>query len=270
MGVIVNTIKPFLKWAGGKRWLVDRNDFHLPHYTARYIEPFVGGGAMFFSTLPQSAILSDMNTRLIETYQAIQERVDLVVESLVEHQKLHSKEYYYSIRSQKFANRTDRAAQFLYLNRTCWNGLYRENLRGEFNVPIGTKTKVIDDDEDLMAVSEALKNATLLASDFESTLDLAGPGDLVFADPPYTTAHNFNGFVKYNEKVFAWADQIRLRDAAIRARDRGAKVLITNAHHPSIFELYDGFGTIEEVTRRSVISGKAAGRIQTSECLIWM
>lgn len=266
----MTTIRPFLKWAGGKRWLVERQGFNLPEYTGRYIEPFVGGGAMFFSTLPRRAILTDMNARLIETYIAIRDEVEEVLSNLVAHQERHSSEYYYSMRALKLHSRAERAAQFLYLNRTCWNGLYRENLRGEFNVPIGTKSKIIDPDEDLVAVSHALQGIEIAASDFEHTVDRAGLGDLVFADPPYTTAHNFNGFVKYNEKVFSWADQIRLRDAVVRAKRRGATILVSNAHHPSIFELYEGFGRLEEFTRQSVISGKVSSRSRTSEYLIWL
>jgi DNA adenine methylase len=161
-----------------------------------------------------------------------------------------------------------RAAQFLYLNRTCWNGLYRENLRGEFNVPIGTKSSVYDEDENFELLSETLGGAQILCQDFETTIALATAGDLVFIDPPYTTAHNLNGFVKYNQKIFSWADQHRLSVAACEAKDRGATVLITNAHHSSIEELYKGAKEISVLDRPSVISGRASGRKSTAELLI--
>jgi len=261
-------VKPFLKWAGGKRWLTDCPSFELPDFQGTYFEPFLGGGAVFFNARPHTAVLSDLNPRLIETYEAVRDHADALCALLEEHHRNHSKPYYYQVRSLKLATPVQRAAQFLYLNRTCWNGLYRENLRGEFNVPIGTKSKVFDPDEDLHAISDRLKGAKLLVSDFEATMSMAGEGDLVFADPPYTTAHNFNGFVKYNETVFAWSDQVRLKEAAVAAKARGAAVIITNAYHSSILELYAGAGKVSELRRQSVISGKAEGRAKTSECLI--
>ena len=152
-------MKPFIKWAGGKRWLTDHALLDGPVFSGKYIEPFLGGAAMFFHIRPQSSILSDLNSRLIETYQAIRENPLPVQELLREHHDRHCKEYYYAIRDTSFTNLANKAAQFLYLNRTCWNGLYRENLAGKFNVPIGTKSLVFDPDEDFEAISTLLKNA---------------------------------------------------------------------------------------------------------------
>ncbi len=261
-------MNPFLKWAGGKRWIVAKSAFKIPEYTGRYIEPFLGGGAVFFHSSPLKSILSDVNPRLIDTYQAIKTDWKAVLEHLRLHQVAHSDAHYYETRQTWSDDIYMRAAQFLYLNRTCWNGLYRENLRGEFNVPRGTKNKVIFDDEDFSLVSARLEGAELHCCDFEAVISMASEGDFVFLDPPYTTAHNNNGFVKYNEGIFTWNDQIRLRDASVLAAKRGVKVLMTNADHPSVRELHDGYAELAEVERASVISGGNKGRGRTTELLI--
>lgn len=263
-------IKPFLKWAGGKRWLVDRPEFSIPSYSGRYIEPFLGGGAVYFSLTPSASLLSDVNPKLIETYQAIRDDWEAVVTHLTEHHARHSKDYYYAQRGIEHEDPASRAAHFLYLNRACWNGLYRENLKGQFNVPIGTKSKIIFESDNFASVSNVLQSAEIICCDFEVTIGEAQEGDVIFVDPPYTTAHNMNGFVKYNQKIFSWQDQVRLRDALVRAAGRGAKVIATNAWHDSVIELYDGSATIVEVPRASVISGNNRGRKGTSESLITM
>lgn len=261
-------MKPFLKWAGGKRWLAEHELLDSLNYAGNYIEPFLGGGALFFHLQPKVAILSDLNNHLIETYKAIREHPCSIQDRLRDHQKAHCKDYYYRTRDASFDNPIDRAARFLYLNRTCWNGLYRENLAGQFNVPIGTKSLVFDINEDFVAISKVLESTKLICCDFEFTIDQATEGDLVFCDPPYTTAHNMNGFVKYNQRIFRWDDQIRLRDAAMRASERGAVVMITNADHPSLHYLYSNAGKINVVRRASIISGISKGRGATSEILV--
>ncbi len=260
-------MKPFIKWAGGKRWLLDNELMSLPSFDGRYFEPFLGGGAVFFHLAPARAVLSDANPRLIETYIAIRDDWQRVVTLLESMQKLHSKSFYYAERDRVRLKPHTRAAQFLYLNRTCWNGLYRENLRGKFNVPIGTKTQVVLPDDNFSETSKLLQNADIRACDFEETLFDARSGDLVFIDPPYTTAHNTNGFVKYNQKIFSWDDQLRLYRCIGAAKARGARVVLTNADHASIRELYADLGTPEIVSRRSVISGSAFARGTTTEVL---
>jgi DNA adenine methylase len=141
-------------------------------------------------------------------------------------------------------------------------------LRGEFNVPIGTKFDVYDPEEDFEAISNALSVADIYCQDFEETISKAGSGDFVFIDPPYTTAHNKNGFIKYNQKIFRWEDQVRLRDVAMEAKRRGAVVYITNADHSSIESLYSDVSDIVRLERSSVISGGAKGRRATAELLI--
>ena len=260
-------MKPFIKWAGGKRWLLDEASFALPQFTGRYIEPFLGGGAIYFHLAPAASILSDVNARLIATYRAIRDEWQLVQNSLVEFQTQHSKDFYYAERKRVHAASHLRAAQFLYLNRTCFNGLYRENLKGEFNVPIGTKTQVILADDDFETASRLLAGADLRVCDFEVVLADVGEGDLVFLDPPYTTAHNCNGFLKYNQTIFTWEDQKRLKGAIREAKQRGAQVVLTNANHESIRELYEGLGTLQVLSRRSVISGSSLSRGVTTEAL---
>mgnify|MGYP005849840965 CR=1 FL=1 len=261
-------LKPFLKWAGGKRWLLERGQFTLPGYTGRYIEPFLGGGAVFFANQPKNAILSDSNKRLIETFIVIRDGLEEFEALFKKHAESHSQEYYYELRSKRLRRPVMRAAQFLYLNRTCWNGLYRENLKGQFNVPIGTKQVVIFETDDFPAWSRALQGVRLEHRDFEDTINEAKEGDFVFADPPYTVRHNMNGFVKYNQNIFSWSDQIRLRDVLKRASERGVSFAMTNADHESIRELYSGFGKHQQLERNSVIAGKSAYRGPSTELLV--
>jgi DNA adenine methylase len=264
----VATITPFLKWAGGKRWLVEKFPDLLNTNFKRFVEPFVGSGAIFFALRPARAMLCDKNERLIETYNAVKSDWQRVHELLKRHQAKHSTEYYYAVRQKRLRSECARAAQFIYLNRTCWNGLYRVNLKGEFNVPIGTKQSVLLPSDDFERVAGSLKHAELAAGDFEVPLSKAHFGDLVFVDPPYTVKHNLNGFVKYNEHIFTWADQVRLREAVGEAVKRGAKVVVTNANHQSIHDLYDGLGEVIRVARASVIAGKASSRGVYEEVVI--
>jgi DNA adenine methylase len=261
-------IEPFLKWAGGKRWFVSKFFEYFPKEYDRYIEPFLGGGAVFFALRPSAAILADVNPRLIETYQAIQCDWNAVWRCLRRHHRNHSEHYYYKERSTVRVVTHEKAAQFLYLNRTCWNGLYQVNKQGEFNVPIGTKKWAISDSDDFESVSLALGRANITCNQFESTISVAGKGDFLFVDPPYTVAHNFNGFVKYNESMFTWNDQIKLRDALLAATKRGAQVLMTNADHESIWGLYKGLAKIDRVHRQSIIGSKANYRRATTELAI--
>ncbi len=258
---------PFLKWAGGKRWLTSSQRLPVPAKFNRYIEPFLGGGAVFFHLRPTNAIIADVNAELIDLYEAIKAHPNELQSRMDQHQALHSHEHYYATRSAVPTGALERAARTLYLNRTCWNGLYRVNLKGEFNVPIGGKTTVVFDGEDFGAISAALAGAEIRCADFESTIDLAKEGDFVFVDPPYTVQHNFNGFVKYNERIFSWADQQRLRDTVQRALARGAAVVVTNADHESVHKLYDGVCEYRSLSRASVLSADAAFRGQTTEAL---
>lgn len=261
-------LQPFLKWAGGKRWLTFSYPELFPHRFDRYIEPFLGGGAVFFQLQPRRAILSDINRELIETYQALKKRYDLVRRYLTEHQRKHNQKYYYKIRSHVPKSKFARAARLIYLNRTCWNALYRVNLNGQFNVPKGTKNSVLLPADDFRHTSQKLRRARLLCSDFENVIAQAGDGDFIFADPPYTVKHNVNGFVKYNEKIFGWEDQLRLRDSLADATRRGAQILLMNANHSSIRKLYKSDFSLLTATRQSVIAASSEKRTRTSELVI--
>lgn len=263
-----STPLPFLKWAGGKRWLSDRILQLASPIHGRYIEPFLGGGAVFFALKPERALLSDVNAELINTYSAIRDDHEKVFSLLKVHHLAHSKEYYYRVRSYKPRCEYRKAARFIYLNRTCWNGLYRVNLNGQFNVPIGTKSSVLMPTDDWPTLSALLGSAQLACGDFADSIAQAEEGDLVFADPPYTVKHNLNGFIKYNDSLFSWNDQIRLRDAALSAKRRGARVIVTNAHHESIKDLYQQHFHLESVSRASVLAGSAIHRGRYEELLI--
>jgi DNA adenine methylase len=259
---------PFLKWAGGKRWLVAQHSSLLPTEFNTYIEPFLGSGAVYFHIRPDTALISDANIELITTYREIKKNWRKVHDALKRHDRNHSEDYYYEERARKHRAAHESAAQLIYLNRTCWNGLYRVNLRGEFNVPIGTKTAVSLDSDDFAAVADLLGNAELVHSDFERTIDRAKRNDFLFVDPPYITRHNFNGFVKYNDKIFSWQDQERLAAAIDRAKRRGVKILVTNANHRSVRDLYCGLGKMHAVTRNSVLAADSNNRGQTSELAV--
>jgi len=261
-------VAPFLKWAGGKRWLVDKYDELFIPFSGKFFEPFLGSGAVFFGVSPARSILSDQNAELINCYKQIRNHWSDVELGLRKQHSLHNKDHYYLVRSSEPTDNLERAIRFLYLNRTCWNGLYRVNHKGQFNVPIGTKSNVVLDTDNFEAVSKILKRASLKVSDFEKTINLAGDEDFVFVDPPYTVKHNVNGFIKYNQRLFSWDDQLRLRNAIEGAVSRGAKVLVTNAAHQSIIDLYDGLGEMMTLNRRSVISGLSKGRGSFDELVI--
>ena len=262
-------VVPFLKWPGGKRWaashvvpLIQKN------LTRRYFEPFLGGGAIFFSLLPEKAELSDINEDLINTYNAVRDHHVAVIHAL--RQLRVTKRNYYEIRSAAPHAPIERAARFLYLNRTAFGGMYRLNLAGEFNVPYGGGERTPDvllESDMLIAASKALKRATTKQSDFESQVDSAGKGDVVYCDPTYTVAHDRNCFVRYNERNFSWADQERLACCARRARSRGAMVIVTNAHHRSIRALYPQ-SHFNSLGRLSLVSTDPLKRRAVQEYLI--
>lgn len=263
-----NSIKPFLKWAGGKRWFVSQYDRFIPKKYNRYLEPFLGSGAVFFHLRPRDAILGDCNKDLIATYTALNKNWELVYRYLKNHQKNHSKEYYYQIRNANIRSEASQAARFIYLNRTCWNGLYRVNKKGLFNVPIGTRSTVLLESDNFNEISKLLDFAKLYNSDFEIIIDKAKQDDLLFIDPPYTVRHNHNAFIKYNEILFSWQDQIRLFKSLKKASDRGAIIVATNAYHDCIMKLYKNDFLISQLSRSSGISSDKTTRGRFEELLI--
>jgi DNA adenine methylase len=262
-------IVPFLKWAGGKRWLTIRHPHVFPNKFNRYIEPFLGSACVFFYLRPQLALLGDSNRELIQTYKAIKKSWKKVAELLAGHHARHSTAYYYAIRSEIPSDAAGKAARFIYLNRACFNGIYRVNLQGIFNVPKGTKDTITFESDDFQSVARALKTTHLFDSDFQMLIDSARQDDFIFADPPYTVRHNSNGFVKYNEKLFSWQDQERLADSLVKASRRGAKFLVTNADHESVRQLYANHEfRMNQISRFSSISASGDRRGRYSEILI--
>jgi DNA adenine methylase len=258
----------FLKWAGGKRWLVDRNSGLFPQVFERYFEPFVGSGAVLFALSPPRGQISDSNAELINLYKTMKSAPEDLMRSLKRRSKNHCTNYYYEVRASQPRDRVEQASRTLYLNRTCWNGLYRVNRQGEFNVPRGTKDSVIFAHDDFSAVAKVLRRIQIRCCDFEEAIDCTKRNDFLFVDPPYTVRHNNNGFLKYNEAIFTWSDQIRLNAAIARARTRGVKILITNANHRPLRDLYRSLGVLYTLPRESVISGSAHGRKTTSELAV--
>lgn len=262
-------MKPFLKWPGGKRWFVANYHQLLPKSYKAYFEPFLGGGSVFFHLMPKEATISDINPELTNTYRVMANHPRELRALLEAHQALHSLEHYYNVRKHIPNGTIDRAARFMYLNRTCFNGMYRVNKQGQFNVPIGTREHFIEDVETFTEYANILQDVHILTQDFVATIRRAGDGDLVFADPPYTIAHNQNSFIKYNDRLFSWKDQTRLLNALVRAKKRGSLIVATNALYPDLEKMYqdNGFYTYT-IDRFSSISGNAAGRGRQEELLI--
>ncbi|MFF0338354.1 DNA adenine methylase [Kribbella sp. NPDC004875] len=262
------TVRPLLRWAGGKRWLVPTVARLLGDTEVQnYHEPFAGGASVFFGlNINAKAYLSDLNTALIDTYRQVREAPEDVWRFLRSYR--NTEEAYYAARSGRPRLPASKAARFIFLNHTSFNGIYRVNLEGKYNVPYGYRDHYnIPLLQDLKAASKRLERATLTAGDFETALDNVGPGDLVFLDPPYTVAHNFNGFVRYNDKLFRFADQYRLSDMVDTLRERGAYYILTNAAHQSIAELFEKGDRRIETSRRSAVAGKKSSRGRATEYL---
>lgn len=259
---------PFLKWAGSKRYLLKHIIGALPKSFNTYREPFLGGGSLFFFLKPEKAILSDTNEDLINTYLAIRHNVDSVFGYIGLLKP--NKKTYYEIREKRSKGKFKRAAEFIYINKTCWNGLYRVNSKGIFNVPYGSpKNNYIADIDNLKECSKLLNKETieLRICDFEEALAGTKQGDLVYLDPPYVTGHSNNGFIEYNEKIFSWSDQLRLAKIARQLVAIGARVVISNANHNQVLELYKGFNKIQ-IDRNSTLAGDINKRGKVSEVLL--
>ncbi|MGE2723386.1 DNA adenine methylase [Mycolicibacterium pulveris] len=260
---------PFLRWAGSKRWLLPIIADLIPQDFNRYYEPFLGSGSVFFSfAAGHPALLSDVIHPLIGCYNVVRDN-PLGISKKISEWPVNS-EAYYQIRSKQFESGTlDAAARFIYLNRYCYNGLYRENSSGLFNVPFGRpkNTNAIPVGN-LVACSARLRNRVeLKVADFEDALEDVRDGDLVYLDPPYVAGHRSNGFVDYNAKIFSWDDQRRLASVFHKVDSMGAYVISTNANHDSVSALYHKFARLP-ISRYSSMSGKLAGRGASAELII--
>jgi len=261
-----DALLPVLKWAGGKRSLVEHI---LPHFSVsngRYFEPFLGGAALFLASGIRHARLSDLNEELINFYVQVRDRPLALVKCM--RVLNNDEETYYAEREKGLKGvGLRKAARFVFLTTLSFNGIYRQNLQGVFNVPYGGRNRsqwFVD--ETIFAISERLQQTELLTCDFESAVDSAKTGDLIYLDPPYTVAHSNNGFVKYNSKIFSWDDQIRLSAVAKSLVKRGCRVIVSNADHDSIRCLYQGFREYK-IVRASVIAASADNRRRITESL---
>lgn len=266
-----NSARPraFLRWAGSKRFLLRHILDILPKRFHTYREPFLGSGALFFLLQPEKAVLSDRCEELMNTFSAIHDNVDAVIRYLSPLKR--SKETFYYIRQNRSKGRLKRAAEFIYLNKTCWNGLYRVNSAGNFNVPFGShSTDFITDFDNLRSCAASLQysSVSLQSYDFEENIKQSKPGDLVYLDPPYVTGHSNNGFIEYNEVIFSWDDQKRLAEIAKSLTSKGVHVIVSNANHQAIIELYSGFA-VKYFNRTSTLASDITRRRTVSEILLF-
>ncbi len=263
--------RPFVKWAGGKRQILKHLLFYAPKEFNRYFEPFVGGGALFFELSPKRAVISDLNAELINAYRVIKGQVEELIESLKKHK--NNEEYYYRIRSLKPAELSpvERASRFIYLNKTCFNGLYRENSKGEFNVPFGRyKRPKICDEENLRAVSEFLNSVEveILNADYREVCKRAEAGDFIYLDPPYIPVSKTAGFTTYTGGGFGEEDHRKLAEVFRELSEKGCFVMLSNADHPLIRELYRDFKLIEITTNRAISCKRSKRKGSGRELLI--
>ncbi len=264
--------RPFLKWAGGKGALLEAYAplFPPPGAFRRYFEPFLGGGAVFFKLLPSDALLSDLNAELINAYRQVQRRVEELIPLLKEHERLHCREHYYEVRSLSPSSLSPlaRAARFIYLNRTCYNGLYRENSKGCFNVPMGRyRNPQVCQDGLLREVSRALQGVELRTLSFERIGKFVRRGDFIYLDPPYRPISQTSSFTGYSKEGFGDGEQRRLAAFFRRMDAEGALLMLSNSDHPFIRELYEDFLVLTVEAPRS-INSRADRRGKVRELVI--
>ncbi len=279
------SLVPFLKWAGGKSKLIHHYKNYFPKEGFNhYYEPFLGGGAIFFHLRPNRAILSDINSDLIEAYQCVKDKVEELIIELRKHQINHDADttkihkYYYDVRSSSYTTPIERAARLIYLNRTCFNGLYRVNSDGQFNVPIGRyKNPKICNEGLLRDASFALQSAQLEVRHFKEILNYAkSSDDFVYFDPPYHPLNNTSYFTAYNSCSFNEDDQKQLRDIFAQLASRGVKVMLSNSDCEFIRELYtdsqvflsQNLPKINEILAPRAINSDTSKRGKISELLI--
>ncbi|WP_338835374.1 DNA adenine methylase [Neomoorella thermoacetica] len=265
---VPSPVRPFLKWAGGKGQLLEQLQPLLPQNYSRYLEPMVGGGALFFYLQPAYAILADLNDELINVYRVVRDNVEELIADLRRHR--NTREYYYAIRDTDPARLPPvaRASRFIYLNRTCYNGLYRVNRLNKFNVPFGRyKNPDIVNAAGLRAASGALQAADLRAGDFSLVLEYARPGDFIYFDPPYQPLNRTSRFTSYTAGNFGEGEQKRLARVFRELTRRGCLVMLSNSDTPLIRELYRDF-RIETVHARRAINSRPDRRGSITELVI--
>lgn len=270
--------KPFIKWVGGKRQLLNQfkslglyPPINFNPKVNSYFEPFVGGGAVFFDLLPENAILSDLNNGLVTTYNVIKNDVDSLIQDLKKHK--YEKEYFLKVRSLKteILSNIEVASRFIFLNRTCFNGLYRVNSKGEFNVPFGKyKNPLICDEVNLKRVSKSLKNVKIINQDYKKVSNDAKKGDFIYFDPPYYPINATSSFTSYTKENFIEKEQMELRDLFKNLSDRGCFVMLSNSDTPFINSIYQEIGVakINSIQAGRSINSNSNKRGKISEVVI--
>lgn len=267
--------EPFLKWAGGKGQLLKQYEAYFPEKFNNYLEPFIGGGAVFFHLYNtarlnngKKIILIDSNEELINCYQVVKENVNKLIELLNSSKYVNKKNIYYRIRAEEPKDKFERAARTIYLNKTCFNGLYRVNSKDKFNVPFGRyKNPLICNSENLKAVNLALRNVEMICGDFERCLEFDKRGDFIYFDPPYQPLSKTSSFTSYTRDSFGEKDQNRLCFVFKELDKIGCKVMLSNSDTPFIRKIYKDF-RIEVVYAKRAINCKASGRGAISELVI--
>ena len=259
-------ISSFIRWAGGKSWLVPYVQVLTDGLEFKnYHEPFMGSASIFFSiNTSQKSFLSDLNDELVETFCAVRDNPERVIQYLKEYKT--DADSYYIIRESVPCDKLQLAARFLYLNTYSFNGLYRVNKQGKYNVPYGNRGNFTINYQRLLEMSEKLKNAIIKCQDFDNSRLSIKQGDLVFLDPPYTVSQKANSmFIEYNSKLFSLDDQYRLASLVDFIIKRGAYFILTNAAHEQILEIFQGKGRLITRERNSLIGGKNAFRGKVKE-----
>lgn len=265
-------IYPIVKWVGGKRQLMFELLNNMPENYNRYFEPFIGGGALFFELQPDNAYISDMNEELINLYQVVRNNVDELITDLQKH--AFSKDYFMEIRNidrtEEYKNWSDiqKASRFIYLNRTCFNGLYRVNSQGKFNVPFGHyKNPRIVDENNLINCSNLLQRTEIRHADFSAILNRVQKGDFVYFDPPYVPLSETSSFTSYTKDGFDMNMQFKLRDVCDELNSMGVKFLLSNSDTKLVNELYENYN-IKKVFASRQINANADGRGKITEVLV--
>ena len=276
--IVLSEPKPFVKWAGGKRQLMSELEKNFPTKFGTYLEPFLGGGAVMFDLLTKEPNLkcsvSDLNSDLVLSYVTIRDRLEKLIESLENHSKNYHKDstgYYYEVRNQEPKNQIEKVSRLLFLNKTCFNGLYRVNSKGKFNVPLGRYTNPnIVNKENLQAVSKTLQSGKIKIScrDFSSIIKDAKKGDFVYFDPPYQPVSDTANFTSYTHRDFTEDDLERLADLANQLNSKGCNVMLSNSNSKTVKKLFSSGWKIKEIKANRAINSNSQKRTGHKEIII--
>jgi len=257
---------PLFRWVGGKRKLLSKILPFVPKEYGTYYEPFFGGGALYFSLRPKQAVVGDVNADIVNLLQVVKDNPEELIQSLATN--TNSKTAYYAMRAKNPTGTIQRATRFQYLVSLAFSGIYRVNKSGRFNVPYSHEQyREFFDANRIRTASKLLQNTTIVCGDFSETVKMAKAGDMVYFDPPYTVAHDNNGFLEYNECIFQWQDQVKLATLVKALAAKGVKVIVSNANHESVRDLYDK-NYVHMIERKSTISAATGSRGDVKEILV--